>query len=678
MNFKDLKLGSKLAIGFGVLLLIAFLLSGMAIYNMSNIASEAKVLTNEHIPEVKFAVDMRGGANRIMYQMLGYELTRSDEYYRNALREADAIKRTLAEGEELNHKATRLVKLAEGLNVAKEHVNSYFELVDKMDEVNRSMAKSLVEVNNAGLAFISSCSKYLDGQNKKMEDEIRNGTASEKRLKKITIINDVIDLQNAIRIGNSRAIIARDVKSIQQTMGNFPQLYQKLNEIEGLTSQDRDIRSLEEIANKATLYEEYMNTYIADWITCDQVAKQMNEGGLKLIKTSVEITDNGLLSTQGIAEITYSHLKRANTLMVAGMILALVVGVLFAFFLTNAITSSLNKGVEFANQIAKGDLTATITIVQKDEIGQLAKALRNMIAKFKEVIEGIVVGADNIASASHQLSSGAQEISSGVNEQAASTEEVSSSMEQMAANIQQNTENARKTRDISTKASTSMEQVATASEQSRNAVHDIYSKINVVVEIAEKTDLLAINAAVEAARAGDQGRGFAVVAAEVRKLAERSQMAANEIVELAERGLKLTEESTDMLKAILPDIHETSRLVDEIASASVEQETGVNQVNSALQQLSMVTQRNSSSSEEMASSSEELASQAAELEEITNYFTLDNKVTHAKKRKTDTVNYVPPRGIGNALGHEKKGPKEQNVVIDLGAYKENLDDFTNM
>ena len=158
-----------------------------------------------------------------------------------------------------------------------------------------------------------------------------------------------------------------------------------------------------------------------------------------------------------------------------------------------------------------------------------------------------------------------------------------------------------------------MEEVAQASEESMNAVQDIFSKINVVVEIAEKTDLLAINAAVEAARAGDEGRGFAVVAAEVRKLAERSQRAANEIVKLAERGMIKTEESANKLKAIVPEIHETSRLVDEIATASREQEAGANQINSAIQQLSMVTQQNASSAEEMASSSEEMASQASEL-----------------------------------------------------------------
>jgi methyl-accepting chemotaxis protein len=291
--------------------------------------------------------------------------------------------------------------------------------------------------------------------------------------------------------------------------------------------------------------------------------------------------------------------------------------------LVRLIARPLLKSVQFANAMAEGDLTAKMNIEQKDELGLLVNSLNNMSKRLQSVIGSVVTGADNIAAASNQLSSASQQVSSGVSEQAASTEEVSSSMEEMAASIQQNTDNASKTRDISSKASTAMEQVAVASDESMKAVRDIYSKINIVVEIAEKTDLLAINAAVEAARAGEQGRGFAVVAAEVRKLAERSQAAANDIVQLADKGLKLTEESTGMLKAIVPDIQETSRLVDEIAVSSQEQDAGASQVNSAIQQLTSVTQQNASSSEEMAGSSEELASQASELKDIVGYFRLE-------------------------------------------------------
>ncbi|WP_289054689.1 methyl-accepting chemotaxis protein [Carboxylicivirga marina] len=350
---------------------------------------------------------------------------------------------------------------------------------------------------------------------------------------------------------------------------------------------------------------------------------------------------------------------------------AIILAIIISIAITRSITSSLggepSELEEIANRMGNGDLTINTNDVNNRQ-GVIRKMLE-MVDRLKSVMVSVTTGADNINSASQQLSGGAQQISSGVSEQAASAEEVSSSMEEMAANIQQNTGNALKTRELSGKASKDVEEVAAASEESMQAVNDINDKINVVVQIAEKTDLLAINAAVEAARAGDEGRGFAVVAAEVRKLAERSQEAANSIVSLAERGAQLSEKSTAMLKAIVPNIIETSQLVDEIATGSQEQETGVNQVNSAIQQLSHVTQQNASNSEEMASSSEELSSQANELEEITSFF----KLGHTTRRRSNGVkkaDFIAQPNLGNIA--------QQGVEFDMSQMDSSLKDYQNI
>jgi methyl-accepting chemotaxis protein len=296
--------------------------------------------------------------------------------------------------------------------------------------------------------------------------------------------------------------------------------------------------------------------------------------------------------------------------------------------------AKIKQGINRANQIARGDLQLDMD----QEKGELADALKNMSQKLKEIISQIRAGSDNILEASQQLSVTSQQLSQGANEQAASAEEVSSSMEEMAASIHQNTENAIQTEKIAKKSNSGIETVSMAARESLMSVKEIASKISVIDEIARKTNILAINAAVEAARAGEHGKGFAVVAAEVRKLAEHSQRAADEITVNARKSVQVTEEAGGLMGELIPEIARTSNLVQEINASCLEQNSGASQVNTAIQQLNQVIQQNAAASEEMATSSEELSSQAQQLKQAISYFKFEdfaNDYSHARSTKVN-------------------------------------------
>lgn len=321
------------------------------------------------------------------------------------------------------------------------------------------------------------------------------------------------------------------------------------------------------------------------------------------------------------AEVMQPVNNLANVVLIISGIMIVII-IIIAILIARSFINPINKAVAFAQKVADGDLTATVDVNQKDEIGVLANTLRDMVSKLREITENIMTGSDSIASASEEMSSTSQEMSQGANEQASSAEEVSSSMEEMASNIDQNTDNANHTEKLALKAADDIKEGSSSVNRTVESMKQIADKIKIIGEISRQTNILALNAAVEAARAGEHGKGFAVVAAEVRKLAERSQVSANEIDELSKGSVDIAEKSGKLLEDIAPNIDKTAKLVQEVSSASNEQKSGADQVNNAIQQLNQVTQQNAASAEEMASSSEELSGQAEQLRELISFFNI--------------------------------------------------------
>ena len=321
--------------------------------------------------------------------------------------------------------------------------------------------------------------------------------------------------------------------------------------------------------------------------------------------------------------------------------------------------------------LSEGDLTQQYSIESKGQLKEMGENLNKTIDILRELITKVVNNTANIAAASVQMSSSAQQLSEGATNQASSVEEISSSMEQMTANIQQNTSNSRETERIASKASVEILESKDSVSETENSMKLIASKISIIGEISRQTNLLALNAAVEAARAGEHGRGFAVVAAEVRKLAERSQLAATEIDEVSVKSVYVAQKSGQMLNDVVPNIQKTADLVQEITASSVEQSAGSEQINSAIQVLNNVVQENAATAEEMAAGSEELSAQAESLQEAISFFKLGDDL-----KSINTARSVHPIKSFSSIPKTntvkpKSGSKYNNTVasqfsIELG------------
>ncbi|MDP4192241.1 MAG: HAMP domain-containing methyl-accepting chemotaxis protein [Bacteroidota bacterium] len=351
------------------------------------------------------------------------------------------------------------------------------------------------------------------------------------------------------------------------------------------------------------------------------------------------------------------------------------IGMLMRSF--NKMIDNTKEQVEAVEAVAAGDLT--ISVKEKSDKDKLMLSIKKMINELTEVVLNVKTAADNVANGSIQMSSGSEQLSQGATEQASAAEEASSSMEEMTSNIKQNADNAMQTEKIALRSAEDAKEGGKAVAETVDAMKEIASKISIIEEIARQTNLLALNAAIEAARAGEHGKGFAVVAAEVRKLAERSQIAAGEISQLSKSSVQVAEEAGDMLTKIVPDIQRTAELVQEISTACNEQNSGSEQINSAIQQLNQVIQENASGSEEMASIAEELSAQAGSLAQSIAFFKVesdgrgkfasDKQIPQISGKSNGPVTSANKKLINKSNSVSAKPKKSNGVVIDMSQDK---------
>lgn len=384
--------------------------------------------------------------------------------------------------------------------------------------------------------------------------------------------------------------------------------------------------------------------------TLAEVVKEIQTEGGKanmdeirnLVNQSVQ-EENALLETR--TQETQALSQRTNRIIIIGTILAIALGCIIAVLIIRSIILPLEKVKVAAEKMAEGNLDVDVEVDSKDEVGVLAKAFQRMALQLNDTISNINSASDQVAAGAGQVSAASQMLSQSSTEQASSIEETTATIEEITAQTKENAENANRAREVSLIAQENgalgdqkMEEMLVSMEGINASSTKVSKIIKVIDEIAFQTNILSLNAAVEAARAGQHGKGFAVVAEEVRNLAARSADAAKETTDMiegsiheVEAGMKIAEETSEALEKLTKGASEVAQLVGDIAEASKEQDIAITQIGQAIAQISDVVQTNSATAEESAAASEELSSQSDILKEMVGKFQL--KGMHANKKE---------------------------------------------
>ncbi|AJC66580.1 methyl-accepting chemotaxis protein [Dickeya zeae] len=384
------------------------------------------------------------------------------------------------------------------------------------------------------------------------------------------------------------------------------------------------------------VYRQSAGAYLAAFQDETRASQAMTASADKLNK------DVSALFSQQLANSTQTTRSSELKMMVTGLAVVLF-GIFMAWRISVQIVTPLKQGLSVAERIAEGDLSSSVSSSRRDELGMLITAMANMNDKLRTMIRDIREGVGNVASASAEIAAGNSDLSSRTEQQSAAVVETAASMEQLTSTVKQNSENAHHASQLASEASQNAIKGGEIVSNVVKTMNDISSSskriseiTSVINSIAFQTNILALNAAVEAARAGEQGRGFAVVASEVRNLAQRSSQAAKEIEGLIQEsvsrvntGSELVDDAGKTMQDIVRSITHVFDIMGEIASASDEQSRGISQIAQAVTELDSTTQQNAALVEESSSAANALEEQSQLLMQAVSAFHLgDDSHTH--------------------------------------------------
>ncbi len=589
---KSIKLSSKIFGGFGIVLAVTLILTGISLYIMRGLAGEAQVLSSQYMPQTRIAGEVERYVLKTVSEMQGYHFSHEDSYLKVSRQQLELAKKNLQEAGALTAKYPELKTLKENTDKAALKIKEYESLISETEKVARDIHGLRKNLETASQDFLKPAQEFLEGETQAMEKLIKDKASPEQlsiQLSKINGMNNVVELCYSIQLETSKAQLLRDAKLLEEAAKKFNEVENELSAVQKKTVEDLAISQMEDIRLAGANYKTNMKKLVASYLALAELGRKRDRVGNEVLEMAKVTANAGIGETTKSAENVDQVLHKSARMLIIGAIIGILLSLVIMVLITRGITGPINS-----------------------------------------FIQRLSGAAEQVAGASGEIMGASEQLASGASEQAASLQETTSSLEEMAAMTRRNAENSYQANSLMNDASKVVETASnsmtelTGSMREISAASDETAKIiKTIDEIAFQTNLLALNAAVEAARAGEAGAGFAVVADEVRALAMRAAEAAKNTATLIDgtvtkikAGSTLVEKTGEAFSQVNSGTVKIKELVAEIAAASDEQAQGTDQINKAAHEMNRVVQQVAANAEESAAASRELTSQSDQMKEM--------------------------------------------------------------
>ncbi len=654
----NMKITNKLYFGFGLILILSIIMGGVSLKYLG--------IMNEktHIAEEAFELDLLTHKLNIL----------QDEFLRVGIEDiekGDAIlvkhKKTT---EEFHHMLDKLSQenissqaskaIDEVVMFNKDYEKKFAEVVELYHEIEKDKG----HFHEIGEAVFHELQTLIHGHEKELDGMTLNQSA-------FPLIHLIEALSEAeVRFLHMEAklfefMLDKHLEHIPVIEEELGVAYSELKKAKKYLSETNmsaaqksaELKELNKVEGQLKEFQKLMAVVIKDELIIKKDLVVMNHD-------LAGIEERAAAIAHAAEEDAYTANKEANMAVMLLIVFSVVTGFLFAYFLSRMIALPIRQTInKIAHISEENDLTQRISIASKDEVGEMGNNMNIFLAKLDKSLGMVAESSESFAAASEEISSSTQQIADGANQQAASFEELSSSVQQNATNVSNASELVQASSKDSQKAGEDMANIVLAMDAIEKSFKRITEAVNLITDIADQTNLLALNAAIEAARAGEHGKGFAVVADEVRKLAERSADSASDITRMMDdcstqvnKGSEISNEAQSSLIVIVENIDKIKEQLNSISLASQEQAA-------SMEENTSITDTNASSSEELASTAEEMAAQSEELLRSVSQFKTGSG---ASRTPDDGSNLV----AANAGSPQKTSSQKQEKTNDANGSNE--------